>query len=127
MLNLTYHFPRWLLGRIIDTYWGSDSIGCPTIALRMPRIRPDTAPIFHLAAAGDIAGIQQMFRLGLASPDDVSYAFGFSVLHVSQMTVILFIPILTPIQFAVDMEDVEAIKFLICEGANPMLANRLNL
>ena len=85
MLNLTYHFPRWLLGRIIDTYWGSDSIGCPTIALRMPPIRPDTAPIFHLAAAGDIAGMQQMFRLGLASPDDVSYAFGFSVLHVSQI------------------------------------------
>ena len=35
--------------------------------------------------------------------------------------------ILMPPQFAVDMEDVEAIKFLIGEGANPMLANRLNL
>ena len=85
MLNLTYHFPCWLLSRVIDTHWGSDSIGCPTVALRMPRIRPDTAPIFHLAAAGDIAGMQRMFRLGLASPDDVSYAFGYSVLHVSQI------------------------------------------
>ena len=85
MLNLTYYFPRWLLSRVVDTYWGSDSIGCPTVALRMPRIQPDTAPIFHLAAAGDIAGMRRMFRLGLASPDDVSYAFGYSVLHVSQI------------------------------------------
>ena len=85
MLNLTYHFPRWLLSRVIDTYWGSDPIGCPIAALRMPRIRPDTAPIFHLAAAGDIAGMRRMFRLGLASPDDVSHAFGYSVLHVSQI------------------------------------------
>lgn len=85
MLNLTYHFPCWLPSRVIDTYWGSDLIGCPTVALRMPRIRPDTAPIFHLAAAGDIAGMRRMFRLGLASPDDVSYAFGYSVLHVSQI------------------------------------------
>ncbi|KAL8783693.1 MAG: hypothetical protein Q9195_009307 [Heterodermia aff. obscurata] len=110
MLNVTYHFPHWLLSGVIDTSWGSDSVGCPTVALRMPRIRPDTAPIFHLAAAGDIAGMQRMFRLGLASPDDVSYAFGYSVLH-----------------FTVDMEDVEAIKFLIREGANPMLANSFNL
>lgn len=51
----------------------------------MPRVRPDTAPIFHLASAGDIAGMQRLFRLGLASPDDVSYAFGYSVLHVSQI------------------------------------------
>ena len=85
MLNLTYHFPRWLLRCIINTYWGLDSVGCPTVALRMPRIRPDTAPIFHLAAAGDIVGMRRMFRLGLASPDDVSHAFGYSVLHVSQI------------------------------------------
>ena len=85
MMNLTYHFPRWLLSCIINTYWGLDSVGCPTVALRTPRIRPDTAPIFHLAAAGDIAGMRRMFRLGLASPDDVSHAFGYSVLHVSQI------------------------------------------
>lgn len=85
MMNLTYHFPRWLLSCIINTYWGLDSVGCPTLALRMPRIRPDTAPIFHLAAAGDISGMRCMFRLGLASPDDVSHAFGYSVLHVSQI------------------------------------------
>lgn len=84
-LNLTYHFPCWLLSRVIETYWGSDSIGCPMVALRMPRIQPDTAPIFHLAAAGDIEGMQRMFRLGLASPDDVSYAFSYSVLHVSHI------------------------------------------
>ena len=126
-LNLTYHFPRWLLSRVLNTYWGLDSIGCPTVALRMPRIRPDTAPIFHLAAAGDIAGMRRMFRLGLASPDDVSHAFGYSVLHVSQINRCTFAPVLTLSQFAVDMEDIEAIKFLIGEGANPMLANRLNL
>ena len=85
VLNLTYHFPQWLLSRVIDTYWGSDSIGCPTVALRMPRMLPDTAPIFHMAAAGDIVGMRRMFHLGLASPDDVAYTFGYSLLHVSQV------------------------------------------
>ena len=53
------------------------------MSLQIARIRPDDSKIFHLATAGDIEGMKVMFARGLASPNDVSYTFGYSVLHVS--------------------------------------------
>ena len=63
-----------------------DPWGSPYISMRIARVRPDTSKIFHLATAGDIEGMKAMFARGLASPNDVSYSFGYSVLHVSMTT-----------------------------------------
>ena len=50
-------------------------------------MRPDTCKIFHLATAGDIEGMKMMFARGLASPNDVAYTFGYSLLHVGLMPI----------------------------------------
>ena len=81
-LNLTYYFPRWLLTKVVSVSLSFDPAGSPSMSLQMPHIRPDTSKIFHLATAGDIGGMKTMFESGLASPNDVSYTFGYSVLHV---------------------------------------------
>ena len=81
-LNISYYFPRWLLATVVNVFLSFDRVGSPSVSLQMPRIRPDTSKIFHLATAGDIGGMQSMFERGLASPNDVSYTFGYSVLHV---------------------------------------------
>ena len=82
-LNINYYFPRWLLAMVVNVFLSFDPAGSPSVSLQMPRIRPDTSKIFHLATAGDIGGMKSMFERGLASPNDVSYTFGYSVLHVS--------------------------------------------
>ena len=82
-LNLTYYFPSWLLTKVVSVFLSFDPAGSPSVSLQVPRIRPDTSKIFHLATAGDIGGMKTMFERGLASPNDVSYRFGYSVLHVS--------------------------------------------
>ena len=82
-LNISYYFPRWLLAMVVNVFLSFDPAGSPSVSLQIPRIRPDTSKIFHLATAGDIGGMQSMFERGLASPNDVSYTFGYSVLHVS--------------------------------------------
>ena len=82
-VNINYYFPRWFLAMAVNVFLSFDPAGSPSVSLQMPRIRPDTSKIFHLATAGDIGGMQSMFERGLASPNDVSYTFGYSVLHVS--------------------------------------------
>ena len=82
-LNINYYFPRWFLAMVVNVFLSFDPAGSPSVSLQMPRIRPDTSKIFHLATAGDIEGMKSMFERGLASPNDVSYTFGYSVLHVS--------------------------------------------
>ena len=82
-LIMGYYFPRWLLAIVVNVFLSFDPAGSPSVSLQMPCIRPDTSKIFHLATAGDIGGMQSMFGRGLASPNDVSYTFSYSVLHVS--------------------------------------------
>ena len=82
-LNINYYFPRWFLAMVVNIFLSFDPAGSPSVSLQIPRIRPDTSKIFHLATAGDIEGMKSMFERGLASPNDVSYTFGYSVLHVS--------------------------------------------
>ena len=83
IFNITYYFPRWLLTKMVSLCLSFDPTGSPSLCMHMPLIRPDTSKIFHLATAGDIGGMKTMFEKGLASPNDVAYTFGYSVLHVS--------------------------------------------
>jgi hypothetical protein len=80
--HLTYFFPEWFFRRMVTLAMAFDPVHGPQVALRMPRILPDTAKVFHLATSGDIDAIKSMFTNGQASPVDVSSTFGYSVLHV---------------------------------------------
>jgi hypothetical protein len=91
--HLTYFFPEWFFRRMLTLAMAFDPVGGPQVALRMPRILPDTAKIFHLATSGDIDAIKAMFKTGQASPFDVSSSFGYSVLHVSNGTDFLVCPL----------------------------------
>ena len=87
---LTYYLPSWFFARAVNAFLSFDMMGdpygSPYMSTQIARVRPDASKIFHLAAAGDIEGMKAMFARGLASPNDVSYTFGFSVLHVSKTT-----------------------------------------
>ena len=55
----------------------------PQFDLRSLRRVPDTAQCVHFALNGNIEGLKDLFRRGLASPRDVSSTRGYSVLRVS--------------------------------------------
>jgi hypothetical protein len=82
-LNLTYYFPPWLLTKAMSIFLRFDPAGGMNMTLRMPNVCPDTSTIFHLATAGDVGGMKALFEKDLASPNDVSCSFGYSVVHVS--------------------------------------------
>lgn len=81
--KLTYYFPRWFLIKVVSVLLSFDPVGSPNMSMQMPCIRLDTSRIFYLTTAGNVEGMKLMFKRGLASPNDVSDTFGYSVLHVS--------------------------------------------
>jgi len=58
------------------------SLSFPTITLSKQNIVPDDALVFELAEKGDIEGMLELFRKGLASPNDRAL-IGATPLHVS--------------------------------------------
>lgn len=55
----------------------------PQLQLAMRWTVPDTAQSIAFALKGDIDGLKYLFGRGLASPSDVSYSRGFSLIRVS--------------------------------------------
>ena len=82
-LKVTYHFPQWLLSRMIYFSLSLTYMNGPQVSLHMPRVVESNAKIFSLAVQGDIFGLKALFRDGLASPYDVAASNGRTALHVS--------------------------------------------
>jgi len=82
LFKINYHFPRWLLSRMITTTlaWSTRD-GLDIHRLRAPRIIPTGSAIFNLTQNGDVEGIKSLFVEGTASPYDVDQD-GFSALWV---------------------------------------------
>lgn len=80
--QLTYYFPWWFVARAVVTSLSLGKPQGPEFTLRMPRVVPETAPIFSLVRAGNIDGIKYLFQNGLASPFDIGGAMGATPLHV---------------------------------------------
>lgn len=82
-VSLEYWFPigvSW--SRIIRFRAGNfQNIG---LGMQLDTLRrvPDSAPCVHFALNGNIEGLMDLFRRGLASPRDVSDTRGYSVLRV---------------------------------------------
>lgn len=71
LLKVTYFFPQWLLLRMVSaTLWAIDLQSC-NLALKTPRVVPESAAVFEYARSGNIYGLKSLFKKGLASVHDV--------------------------------------------------------
>lgn len=83
-INVEYWFPLGLFwSQIVRLQVGYQSHLGPQVSLSMLRRVPDSAPCVNFALTGNIDGLKDLFKRGLASPKDVSSTRGYSVLRVS--------------------------------------------
>jgi hypothetical protein len=82
-VKVTYHFPQWLLARMIHFVLTLSYMRGPGVSLSMPRVIPDNAPVLTFAVQGNLDGIKSLFSKGVASPYDVALSNGRTALHVS--------------------------------------------
>lgn len=81
-VKFDYFFPSWLCARRIITQFTTSDLQAPELKIRIPRVRPNQAPVFNLARCGDTEGLRTLFEKGLASPYDID-SEGHTALHVS--------------------------------------------
>ncbi len=82
-MKMTYHFPHWLLARMICFAISLTYMNGPQVSLHMPRVVESNADVFTFAVQGNISGLKNLFKSGLASPFDVAASNGRTALHVS--------------------------------------------
>ena len=76
-----YIFPSWFLAKAIILGLTTQSFGEISISLKMQRVIPAGSDIFRLATLDNVDGIKELFRKGLASPNDITL-IGTSALNV---------------------------------------------
>lgn len=91
-ISIEYWLPTIYLHRIVRIYLAIDSIG-PQFGLDFLRRIPDTAEAIVYTLAGNIDGLKELFKRGLASPKDVSTIRGYSLLRVSCPLLLKFISV----------------------------------
>ncbi|KAJ4287018.1 hypothetical protein N0V90_012899 [Kalmusia sp. IMI 367209] len=79
-LSFEYWFPMSFVAQILRFQFAVENAG-PQFALNFIRRVPDTAQCVGFAQAGNIPGLQDLFKRGLASPRDVSSTRGYSLLR----------------------------------------------
>lgn len=80
-VSLEYWFPMSFISKIVRFQLAIENTG-PQCALNFLRRVPDTAQSVGFAQAGNVDGLKDLFRRGLASPRDVSSTRGYSLLRV---------------------------------------------
>ena len=78
---VNYQFPAWFLSRAFTATLTRVSFGEMDVALSMRRIVPQGSELFRLTEMDDIESIKELFRHGLASPNDITMA-GITALNV---------------------------------------------
>lgn len=102
-VSVEYWFPLGVFwSQIVRLSVGYQSNLGPQMELKSLRRVPDTALCVNFALDGNIEGLKDLFRQGLASPRDVSTTRGYSVLR-----------------WALYGKQYDTCKFLIHEGADP--------
>lgn len=79
---ITYHFPHWFLARMVSLLVTTMPLTGLTVALTVQRTVPANADIFAYAKLGDVEKMADLFKNGLASPNDVHYETGVTALNV---------------------------------------------
>lgn len=83
-LYAEYWFPLgFFWSQIIRLHLTYQSNLGPSLQLRTLRRVPDSASAVNFAISGNIEGLQELFRRGAASPQDVSDTRGYSLIRVS--------------------------------------------
>ncbi|KAI4280845.1 MAG: hypothetical protein L6R38_004121 [Xanthoria sp. 2 TBL-2021] len=100
---MEYWFPLGLFwSQIVRLQLGYQSHLGPQVSLSMLRRVPDSAPCVKFALDGNIDGLKDLFKRGLASPKDVSSTRGYSILR-----------------WALYGKQYQTCKFLVNAGADP--------
>ena len=71
-IKMTYHLPRYVMGRYISAVLEYTAVDGPKVSLRAPRIMDWSHSLFTYANNGDTEAIQALFSANQASPDDVN-------------------------------------------------------
>jgi hypothetical protein len=90
-LQLIYCFPGWFLNRAIIMAMTQGSFSTIQASIALHKIVPQTADIFEFCAAGDVAGVHSLIKLGKASPHDTYRAGGSPLLNVGSSMVYIYI------------------------------------
>ncbi|KAI0977540.1 ankyrin repeat-containing domain protein [Xylaria arbuscula] len=101
-LKVAYHFPAWLLNRMIRFALSETALDTPQLVISIPRTVPDNSEVFAFAVQGNIEGLVSLFNRGLASPSDVGVGTGR-----------------TPLHYAVNYNHARVAQYLIQAGADP--------
>ncbi|KAK5691678.1 hypothetical protein LTR17_025645 [Elasticomyces elasticus] len=102
-VSMEYWFPLgFLWSQIIRLRMGYQPNIGPQLQLSMLRRVPDSAPAIDFAMKGNVKGLQDLFRRGLASPRDVSSTRGYTMLR-----------------WAMYAKQYETCRFLLYAGADP--------
>ena len=103
LISVEYWLPSGVLwSQIIRLRMGYEPNIGPQLQLSMLRRVPDSAPCIDYAMNGNIDGIKDLFRRGLASPRDVSSTRGYTMLR-----------------WAMYAKQYQTCKFLMHAGADP--------
>ena len=88
-VSVEYWFPLGVFwSQIVRLQVGYNASIGPQFSLRSLRRVPDSAQCVHYAMDGNIEGLKDLFRRGLASPWDVSSTRGYTLSRVSHRTVL---------------------------------------
>ena len=79
---VTYTFPMWFLARAVFMVIKMSSYLGPQFSLTVSRIVAHSSAIFEYAVRGDIDDLKEILSHRIASPCDISYPEGYSVLMV---------------------------------------------
>lgn len=72
--TLSYYFPTWVLARVFTLICTWKDLSGPgvSVVVRMPRVRPEDAPLFRFIEIGDEDAIKALLSKREASPFDVT-------------------------------------------------------
>ena len=82
LILLTYFFPRWLVARAFLLAMRYSLLQGPELVIRVPRLISSNSRILTEAVRGNVDGVKDLFRRGLASPIDINVKSGQSALLV---------------------------------------------
>ena len=101
-ISMEYWFPMNIWSTIVRVQLGYHANAGPSLQLETLRRVPDAAQCVEYAVHGNITGLQHLFKLGMASPRDISSGRGYSLLR-----------------WALYAKQYETCEFLVHAGADP--------
>ena len=81
---VSYHFPPWLLARVVSITMKASYFEGPQVSLRVSRVIDGASNAFVFAQRGTTDAVKELFQKRIVSPFDIGHTTGLSILTVSQ-------------------------------------------